>query len=128
MKVTLSLPDDLHERLTQSLKGTKQSMEQLIIERLQILDAVRPGHRFILLHGSGLTDLERRVGRGVSGAPDLVTAFDKLSSLAVGDHRIELSPAQLLQVQHRAQKMGISFDAYLKDVYERIGRYLEDEL
>lgn len=128
MKVTLSLPDDLHERLTQSLKGTRQTMEQLILDRLLQLDAVRPGHRYLLLHGTGLTTLERRVGRSLTTADEILAAFDKISSMHVGDHRLDLTPAQLLAVQQRAQKMNVSFDVYLKDVYERISVYLQDEL
>ena len=128
MKVTLSLPDELYESYALAVKGTKLTPETQMVAHLTTLAPIKPNQRAIIVTGADLNELERRFGRSLNVAGELVQLVDALASLSIGSYKLELSPGQLVAAQQRATRLGMTFEAYLADIYARIGVWITEEI
>ena len=127
MKLTLTIPDDDYEALAFDAKASKSTPEKLLLTRSAVFSGLPSTTRVVLLHGTALHELEQLLGALGTG-DDVLSRVERLSGLSLGSYKLELSPAQLLAAKARAGKMGMTFEAYLKDVETRVGRYMEQEI
>jgi hypothetical protein len=75
----------------------------------------------LILRTDHRSRIDRTLGIGSTETPDhLVTAIERLARLRIGDVRVDFTPGQWEHLQHRAGKMGITTDALLHRVVERI--------
>lgn len=131
MKITLTIDDALYETfhaLAKEANG-KLSQEAAMVRRLKQFADLPLDARVLTISGASLTALESLLGsRSLADGADLVARVKNLTQVAIGTYTLDLSPAQLLAAKLRAQKLGLDFDAYLADLYKRIGTYFESEI
>lgn len=65
--------------------------------------------------------LEILIGLGAARTPaTLLAAVDRLASIRIGDVRLEFTPGQLEELQHRAAKRGQTVEQSVQAVVDRI--------
>jgi hypothetical protein len=75
----------------------------------------------LILSKTAREAIERTAGIGATQTEQaLVAAIDRLAKISIGDVRIDFSPGQLSEIQHRATKRGITVERALLDVIDRI--------
>jgi hypothetical protein len=93
---------------------------------------VAPGARFaadyelarpavLSLDAAACAELERTLGLGATRSPEAcLAAVARLATIAVGEVRIDFTPGQLGELQHRAGKRGHTLQEELQAVVDRV--------
>lgn len=75
----------------------------------------------LVIDGASRAALEKALGFGsTKSAGDLVTVASRLARLSVGDIAIDFSPGQWDVLAHRAQKRGISVEALVRQIVDKL--------
>ena len=103
----------------------------IISREQQILDVV-PDPAFLARYdpadetslqvmGDARGRLERTLGLGSTETVEhLVTAVERMARLVIGDVQIDFTPGQWEHLAHRAQKMGLTVDALVRRIVDKI--------
>jgi hypothetical protein len=110
MRVTI--PDDLADALQHKLSPA-QDLDKEVTRLLGAAAHVPAGGTVMILNAEQLNDLARRLGRpSLKSYADLVGSLDRLAALSFGHVRMNFSPGQLEEIEHRATREGIPVAEY----------------
>lgn len=83
--------------------------------------ALVPGEGALVLTAADRTRLEATTGIGSTRTPaEFVRAVEFLASIRIGDVKLEFTPGQLSELQHRATKRGQTIAQAIQAVVDRI--------
>jgi hypothetical protein len=110
MRVTI--PDDLADALQAKLTPA-QTLDGEVTRLLTACSGVPAGSQVLVLDAHRLNELAALMGRpSLLSYTDLVATIERLGSLSFGALRLQFSPGQLEELQHRAAREGMPVEEY----------------
>lgn len=117
----ITIPDDLADRLLTGLPSAR-TLDAEATRRLLLLDGCTPTESVVVLAQADLDAISTRLGLGLPlrDVAGVLTALDALAQIHLGDTRIGFTPAQLAQIQARADRAGLSLEVFFARVVSRL--------
>src|SRR6185436_3139223 len=105
MKVTLYLDDDIAQTYRQEADARNTEFESVLEGRLRAAGELDPRSRYLIVAGRSRERLEEALGgMPVLNVEDLIQKVQKLGRVRFGDHKIELTAAQMEEIAYKATK------------------------
>ena len=129
MKLTIVLPDDVADRYQNDATLQHTPIETILADQLQRFAHVGRVSRIVILNEVALSALEAMLGYGsIQHGADLVEKVQRVVDLRVGEVRVQLSPAQISEIQTRAAKndrpFAQEFESIVRQAVDGLGAYV----
>lgn len=117
----IQLDDVIALKYQQAADRAKVPLGKLLERQLARFASVPVGQRVLVLTGDPLEQMDRLLGLGSTKDPAaLLGAVQAWAGITIGDIRLEFSPSQLAEIQHRADKQGKSPEAIVQDIVSQL--------
>lgn len=118
----VQIPDHVALPYQEMADASGRTLNGVISAQLERFKSLHPGKRAIVV------DVEKAEkllgGLPIVGGADLLHRISQLASLSFGPIRLDLNPAQLAELEHRADRQGKPVDQLVKEMAEVILRDL----
>lgn len=113
----VQIPDDVALRYQAAADAARQPLAKILERQLVKFAGVPVAGRVLVLTGEALDTTERILGLGstVTSAA-FVLALRGHAGITIGDIRIDFSPGQLAEIQHRAEMQGKTPQVIVEDI------------
>lgn len=119
MKITFSLPDELHDRY-EAKAGGPAKVNLLIKETLErFVDAPPQTERPILIGAAERRRLEAAADTTLEDGEEVAQLVERLSSMELGEFSYQFTVDQLTRLEGQAESYGIPLQQYLELAMER---------
>ena len=119
MRVTIS--DALADEYLAYATTQNVSLDAVIEKQLKRFKTVPPGSTTVVLGSKHLDFLAEKLhGGDVRSAEDLVTKVDRLAGIKFETIDLRLTPAQLEELAHRAERQGKPVEALVQEIWEKL--------
>lgn len=117
----ISLSDDLVSQYLVHARASRLPIATLLERQLARFVDAPITQRLVVVTGEPLQALESTLGGGViKDAADLLTKVHRWAGISIGDIRLQFSPAQLAEIQHRATKQGKTPESICADIVAQL--------
>lgn len=119
----ITIPDSLAADYKLHKGARHGDLDKLVTRQLQRFAKVEVGDRAVVLHGEALEEVDRLLGLGsTQSAAALLAAIRAWAGITIGGVRLDFSPAQLAEIQLRADKQGKTPEAVVQEIVEQLSR------
>ncbi len=123
MRVTI--PDPLADQYQAYATQQGIPLDAVVTKQLTRVQSVTPGSRVVILGANHLDYLAEKLhGGDVQSAEDLLQKVDRLAGIKFEAIDLKLTPAQLEEVQHRAERQGKSVDQLVHEMWAFLSQEL----
>lgn len=118
----VTVPDHIVLPYMEYADKTGRTLNGVISAQLERFKALQPGRRCIVVP---LDEAEKLLGGlPIQGEVDLLYRVSQLASISYGGVKLELSIAQLKELEHRASRQGKSVQSMLEGVARELEKHL----
>jgi hypothetical protein len=119
MRVTI--PDDIVDPYQAYANRQGRPVDDVVAAQLKRFKALEPGKKAIVLQADALTAVEASIGGlPLKDGADLLTRVEALAGLSFAHIKIDLSPAQKAELQHRAERQGRTVESLVREMVATI--------
>jgi len=117
----VSIDDKLCAKYAAHAKASHIPVEKLLERQLARFADTPITQRVLALTGDDLQQVDQLLGVGATTTPEaFLTAVRSWAGITIGDIRLQFSPAQLAEIQHRADKQGKTPEDVVRDIVGQI--------
>lgn len=117
----IQLDDKLALQYQSAADRARVPLQKFLERQLAKFGEVPAGQRALVLTGEALEEVDRLLGIGSTrDGASLVSAISAYAGIRIGDIRLQFSPGQLAEIQHRAEKQGKTPQAVAEDIITQL--------
>ena len=119
----VQIPDEVALRYQAAADATRQPLQKILERQLTKFAAVPTHGKLLVLSGTALDRLDQLLGLGATtSAEAFVRAVEGWAGITIGGIRVDFPPAQLAEIQHRAEVQGKTPEAIVEDIVAQLSR------
>lgn len=117
----LTVPDDLADQFLPYAEKSGLPLEEVLVQALRQAAETAPGVRSITFSGDLLEKVEAMVGRLPCTSPkQLAAKIDDLAGISFHKIRLDFSPQQLRELEHRAARQGKPAEQLAREIIAEV--------
>lgn len=117
----VTLPDEIIAPYLAYAESQGCPLADILAAQLKRFTAFEPGKKAIVIPAKLEGVLADKLGGlPIASGPDLIARLTRLAGISFAGHDLSLTPNQLAELQHRAERQGRSVAELVDDIWRRL--------